>query len=100
MLSHFLSTFFSYPPSSGIAPCVGTVGTLHMTLTLDAALLYVVHRDGVTTNFGPIPWQAAEIIGGLLVTESQSDRCAKNRIILYYCVKVFNIKVFGGKHMV
>ena len=25
-------------------------------------------------NFGPIPWQAAEIIGGLLATESQSHR--------------------------
>ena len=29
---------------------------------------------GPKKNFGPIPWQAAEIIGGLLETESQSDR--------------------------
>ena len=42
--------FFSYRPSSGIAPCVGTIGMVHMTPTLDAALLYVVHRDGVTYN--------------------------------------------------
>ena len=28
--------------------------------------------------FGPIPWQAAEIIGGLLSTESQSDRVTES----------------------
>ena len=36
--------------ASGIAPCVGTDGTVHMRPTLDAALLYVVHWDGVTTT--------------------------------------------------
>ena len=30
--------FFLYPPSSGIAPCVGTAGTVQ-TPTLDSALL-------------------------------------------------------------
>ena len=29
---------------------------------------------GPKNFFGPIPWQAAEIIGGLLATELQSDR--------------------------
>ena len=42
--------FFSYLTSSGIAPCVGTVGTVHMTPTLDVALLYVVNHDRVTTT--------------------------------------------------
>ena len=42
--------FFSYPPSCGITPCVGTVGTVHMMPTLEVALLYVVHHDGVTTT--------------------------------------------------
>ena len=46
----FLS-FFSYPPSSGIALCVGIVGTAHMTPTLDAALLYVVHH--ISMNVQP-----------------------------------------------
>ena len=26
------------------------------------------------SNFGPIPWQAVEIIGGLLATESQTSK--------------------------
>ena len=30
-------------------------------------------------NFGPIPWQAAEIIGGLLATEWQSDRVTESQ---------------------
>ena len=33
-----LSRFFLYLPTSGIAPCVGTAGTVHDT-TLDLALL-------------------------------------------------------------
>ena len=43
MLGRF-GLFFSYPLSSGIAPCVGTVGTVHMTPSLDAALLYLYER--------------------------------------------------------
>ena len=47
-----------------------------MTPTLDAALL-ISSRAGtdlgltsdVESVFGPIPWQAAEIIGGLFATE-------------------------------
>ena len=35
--------FSSYPPFSEIYPCVGTIGTVHMTPILDAALLYVVY---------------------------------------------------------
>ena len=50
MCNDMNKSFFSYPPSSGISSCVGTVGTVHMTPTLDAALLYVVFRDGVTTT--------------------------------------------------
>ena len=42
--------FFPFPPSFGIAPCVGTVGTVHVTPTLDTALLFVVHLDRVTTT--------------------------------------------------
>ena len=34
---------------------------------------------GPKNNFGPIPWQAAEIIGGLLATESQSHRVTESQ---------------------
>ena len=61
--------FFSYRPSSGIAPCVGTIGMVHMTPTLDAALLYVVHRDGVTTTSS----RAGTDLGRLLDVESDAS---------------------------
>ena len=43
------------------------------------------------TYLGPIPWQAAEIIGGLLATELQSDRVTDtqgypvNRWVKFFC---------------
>ena len=40
--------FFSIRPPPGFLPVLGLL-TRYMTSTLDAALLYVVHRDGVTT---------------------------------------------------
>ena len=41
-------------------------------------------------NFGPIPWQAAEIIGGLFDTESQSDRVTDTQVYsVYGWVKFF-----------
>ena len=44
---HF--NFFFHPPSSGITPCVGPTKVV-LDLTLDAALLFVVNREGVTTS--------------------------------------------------
>ena len=41
-------------------------------------------------DFGPIPWQAAEIIGGLLATELQSDRVTDTQgYSVYGWVKFF-----------
>ena len=36
--------------------------------------IYFFAQSDLKIFFGPIPWQAAEIIGGLLATESQSHR--------------------------
>ena len=41
--------FFFHPPSSGITPCVGPTEVV-LDLTLDAALLFVVNREEVTTS--------------------------------------------------
>ena len=49
--ARFLYIFFLFSilPPPGLLPVLGQL-TRDMTPTLDAALLYVVHRDGVTTN--------------------------------------------------
>ena len=47
-------------------------------------------KVGNVENFGPIPWQAAEIIGGLLATELQSDRVTDTQgYSVYGWVKFF-----------
>ena len=46
----FQMCFFFLSALLGVAPCVGTIGMVHMTPTLDAALLCGVHCEGVTTT--------------------------------------------------
>ena len=49
-----------------------------------------VLKLAICKNFGPIAWQAAEIIGGLLATESQSDRVTDTQgYSVYGWVKLF-----------
>ena len=47
--------FFKYPPSSGIAPCVGTAGTVQ-TPTLDAALLSSSRADADLGRMSDSTW--------------------------------------------